>query len=161
MRSTCGKEEVLPLRNVPIIGSLLLENFGNCNQLENSFPSHQSRFAAASVEVFYRAVGAPITPTSGSETGPSLCFISSTRLGDFLDWLISCRSSSSAFSAELPDTSTRLNVNVPLFSSQTAGPLSGPWPWLFNTIAALFWLNIPVSANPLPLLRWPVAGVFR
>ena len=98
MWSTCGNVEVLPLWNTPIIlGSLLLENFGKCNQLENSFPSRQSTFAAASVEVFYS--NAPITPTS--ETGPSLCFISSTRLRDFLDWLITCCSSSSALSGQL------------------------------------------------------------
>ena len=30
--------EVLPLWNPPIIGSLLLENFGKCSQLKNSFP---------------------------------------------------------------------------------------------------------------------------
>ena len=94
-------------------------------KLENSFPP-SIMFVAANVQVFYsRAIPSSCpTNTSFRDWAKSTLYFPLTRLEDFLDWLISCRSSRSAFSAELPDTSFGSMSMSPLLSSRAAaGPL--------------------------------------
>ena len=126
MWSTCGNVEVLPLWNTPIIlGSLLLENFGKCNQLENSFPSRQSTFAAASVEVFYS--NAPITPTS--RLGQVYALFPRLDLGiSWTGWLVAVVVLvPSQVSWGVAWHQVWFNVNVPLLLSSRAASRPSLW----------------------------------